>query len=114
MFTYELSFKNDKFLYMICNKLKRTNKKSISNLLKSAYISIDDLGTSYYVDKKGRWDAKGIRIKFYVKRSNLSLLDNTTTRNLLLNICDSIIPAEVGYDIKEISFEENFKEDSLN
>ena len=114
MFTYELPFSKQKFFDIICDKWIRENKRNISDLLNNAFISIEDLGTSYYVDGSGRWNAKGIQIKFYVKKNNISLLDNNMTKKILHNICASIIPAEVGYDIKRISFEENYKEKSLN
>ncbi|MCS6112547.1 abortive infection family protein [Clostridium botulinum] len=114
MFTYKLPFDNKKFLDIICRKLQRQNRAEILRLLEDAYISIDNLGISYYVDRAGRWDAKGIRIKFYVKEDNLPFLDNSQIEKILFDICDSTIPSEVGYDIKSICFEEDYYEDSKN
>lgn len=112
MFTYKLPFDNKKFLDIIGRKLQRQNKSNILRLLKDAYISIDDLGTSYYVYGAGRWDAKGIRIKFYVKENNLPSLDNKQIEKIIFDICDSTIPSDVGYDIKSICFEEDYYEKS--
>ncbi|MEK4429041.1 Swt1 family HEPN domain-containing protein [Paenibacillus sp. FSL M7-0802] len=103
-FTYELPFSNEKLLQGILIELKRTNKNEIIPSLKASKISIDDLGTSYYVDRSGRWNARGVKVKFYVNPNSIEALSKDEYRGIIFEICSNLIPGEVGYDIKEIAF----------
>lgn len=104
-FTYTLPFTNEQFFKGILLDIKRQGETQLYHYLKGARLSIDNLGTSYYVDKAGRWDANGVNIKFYVNPRYLDALDsNDTYKGLLYRICDNLIPGEVGYDLKKIQF----------
>lgn len=103
-YTYKLPFTNEKFLKGILREIKRRGETQLYYYLKKAQLSIDDLGTSYYVDHSGRWDAVGINIKFYVHPNYLDEVDNDSYKSILFEICDSLIPGEVGYDLKNIQF----------
>ena len=103
-FTYELPFSNEKLLQGILIELKRINKHEIIPSLKASTISIDDLGTSYYVDRSGRWNARGVKVKFYVNPNSIENLSKDEYRGIIFEICSNLIPGEVGYDIKEIAF----------
>lgn len=103
-FTYELPFSNEKLLQGILIELKRTNNNEIIPSRKASKISIDDLGTSYYVDQSGRWNARGVKVKFYVNPNSIEALSKDEYRSIIFEICSNLIPGEVGYDIKEIAF----------
>jgi hypothetical protein len=102
-FTYYLPFTYEKLLIGIRFELKRRSKFDIIHLLKGATISIAEGGASYY-DGGGRWDARAVYITFLVNPVNIDYLDTEDVKTELLNICDKLIPAEVGYDIKSIAF----------
>ncbi|KZE66865.1 hypothetical protein AWM68_20045 [Fictibacillus phosphorivorans] len=103
-YTYILPFTNEKYLTGILRELKRKSEIQLHNLLKNSSISIDNLGTSYYVDGSGRWDAQGINIKFYVNPVNIDSLSIQSNKNTLFAICNNLIPGEVGFDLKAIVF----------
>lgn len=103
-YTHKLPFSNEKLLQGILIELKRINKNEIIPALKASRISIDELGTSYYVDRSGRWNAIGVKIKFYVNPNSIETLSKDEYRGIIFEICDNLIPGEVGYDIKEIVF----------
>lgn len=105
-YTYMLPFSEDKLLSGILLELKRTGESELHIYLQKSVLSLEDLGTSYYVDgsRNSRWNAKGINIKFSVNPNYLDNLDNVNVKNKLNPICNNLIPANVGYDIKEIVF----------
>lgn len=104
-YTYRLEFTNEQFLRGIIREIKRLGETTLYHYLKTSKLCIDDLGTSYYIDREGRWNAIGIDIKFYVKSTYLEELENSEKyRTLLFNICKKYIPGEVGYDLKRIVF----------
>lgn len=104
-YTYSLPFTNEQFLKGILREIKRSGETQLYHYLKGSRLYIDDLGTSYYVNHCGRWDAIGIKIKFYViPRYIQDFENNDTYKSLLFSICDNFIPGEVGYDLKQIVF----------
>lgn len=104
-FTYCLPFSKEQFFKGILLDIKRQGETNLFYYLKGGRISIDDLGTSYYVDRVGRWDANGINIKIHVNSKYLDLLEcNSEYKSILFKICNNLIPGEVGYDIKDIIF----------
>ncbi|GAA0061714.1 Swt1 family HEPN domain-containing protein [Clostridium sp. CTA-1] len=104
-YTFSLPFTNEQFFKGILGEIKRNGEAQLYHYLKGARLYIDDLGTSYYVDGSGRWDATGINIKFYVNPIYIENLDiNDGYKKLLSRICENLIPGEVGYDIKKIVF----------
>lgn len=102
-FTYELPFKEEKLLSGVLGELKRDNELELYGYLQKANITIDDLGTSFYVNGKGRWNAKGVNIKFSVNPAILDKLSSAAERKVEI-ICDRLIPANTGFDIKGILF----------
>ncbi|MFA7410678.1 MAG: Swt1 family HEPN domain-containing protein [Tissierellaceae bacterium] len=73
-------------------------------MLKGANVSVEEDGYSYYDGHWGRSNAYAAYIKFQVNPSYKKLLDTDGNKKLLSNICEELIPPEVGYDIKSISF----------
>lgn len=54
-FSYRLPFSNDRFMNGIKSEIKRRGETELYYYLKNAKLSVDNLGTSYYVDRSGRW-----------------------------------------------------------
>ncbi|MEW9595139.1 Swt1 family HEPN domain-containing protein [Bacillus toyonensis] len=105
-YTYELPFSEEKLLSGILLELKRTGESELYMYLQKSVLSLDDLGTSYYVDgsPSSRWNAIGINVKFSVNPNYLDNLDDIVIKNKLEIICNRLIPGTVGYDIKGIVF----------
>lgn len=104
-FTYVLPFTKEDLLKGILREIKRRGESKLYICLKGSKLDIIDLGTSYYVDHDGRWNAKGIEINFFVNPTYIDELDeNCEYRALLYNLCSSFIPGDVGYDLKRIKF----------
>src|SRR5699024_11012663 len=102
-FTYELPFTEEKLLSGILGELKRDNELELYGYLQKADITIDDLGTSYYVNGKGRWNAKGVKIKFSVNPAILDKLNSTAERKVEIT-CDRLSPGIAVFDIKGVLF----------
>jgi hypothetical protein len=103
-FTYRLPFTEEKLLTGIIYMLKKENKYDIVNLLKGANVKVEEGGYSHYSGGGGRWNAYATYITFYVNPANIDLLDVEETKSLLIGICDALIPPDVGFDIKSVSF----------
>lgn len=102
-YTYSLPFTSERFLSGIIYELKKKDKYDISNLLKGANIQVEKGGYSFY-DGGGRHDALSAYITFYVNPQNIDILDVEENKSLLKSICDKLIPSNVGFDVKSISF----------
>ncbi|MDD3323489.1 MAG: Swt1 family HEPN domain-containing protein [Paludibacter sp.] len=102
-FTYSLPFSNDKLLKGIIYTLKDKDKYDVANLLKGASIEIAQGGYSYYDGHWGRNNAVAAYVTFHVNPDYKKLLDTPDIKTLLMTICDELIPADVGYDIKSVS-----------
>lgn len=113
-YTFSLPFTNEKFMDGIKRELKRRGDTTLYMYLKDAKVSIDELGTSYYVDHSGRWNAKGVNISFKVNPLALDSLINGEYKRILTKICDDFIPGEVGFDIKDIVYVEDLSRDFEN
>jgi len=110
-YTYSLPFTYDKFMQGIVYLLKRSDKYDIVNLLKGCSLDIEECGYSYYNGGGGRWNAYAININFYVNPANLDSLDKHEVIDIIRNISEQIIPANVGYDIKDIIFKLDLSKD---
>ncbi|EPB9414287.1 hypothetical protein ACV30Q_13965 [Clostridium perfringens] len=102
-YTYSLPFTNQKFMIGIIYELKDRNKYDSANLLKGADIQVETDEYSCYRGG-GRWNAMSAYIKFYVNPQNKKMLDTDENREILENICNELIPANVGFDVKGVSF----------
>jgi len=103
-FTYELPFSEDKLLEIIIKELKQKGKHKIAYLLKNAKIFVKVPGTFSYYIGGGRWNALAAYIQIYVNPDNIEILNENTIKDEIKSICDYVIPANVGYDIKDVSF----------
>lgn len=105
-FTYELPVSEDKFLNIVITELNRNHSDISWEALRTAKLSIEDLGTSYYVDnaRDSRWNAKGIYMKFALPYAAIDLYDRDDIHRILFDTCRYLIPSEVGFDIKGIRF----------
>lgn len=109
-FTYSIPFSNDKLLAGIIYQLKRENLYDIVNLLKGCNVEVEEGGYSHY-NGGGRWNAYSAYVNFYVNPANLDLLDKQEIKVKLTDICDSLIPANVGFDVKETYFKLDLTKD---
>lgn len=105
-YTFVLPFSEEKLLKGILLELKRANETDLHMYLQKSVLSIEDLGTSYYVDRSSgsRWNAKGISVKFSVNPNLLDNIDNLNIKQKLKVICGRLIPSSVGFDIKDVIF----------
>ena len=51
-----------------------------------------------------RWDAHLAYVTFYVNPANIDFLEYPHTKRKLANICDGLIPVNVGFDVKDAYF----------
>ncbi|MCP1156613.1 Swt1 family HEPN domain-containing protein [Bacillus infantis] len=103
-FTYQLPDEG-KFYKALLKHLQIKNHNNTVIYLKGGRISFEDSGVySPNFQDGGRWNAYGLYIKFHVNPSYLDLLDNEENNSLILNICDSLMDSNRGYDIKRVEF----------
>lgn len=110
-FSYELPFSNDKLMKGIIMMLKKENKYDLANLLRGANVQIEKGGYSYYDGRWGRSDALAAYVIFFVNPEYLEILDTKENKDLLDAICSGLIPPDVGFDIKSVSFNMNLTKD---
>ncbi len=103
-YTYELPFTNDKLMKGIIKMLKKESKYDLANLLRGSNVQIEKGGYSYYVGNWGRSNALAAFVTFFVNPEYLEVLDTDENKKLLDNICSELIPPDVGFDIKSVSF----------
>lgn len=103
-YSYELPFSNDKLMKGIIMMLKKENKYDLANLLRGANVQIEKGGYSYYDGRWGRSDALAAYVTFFVNSEYLEILDTKENKDLLDTICSGLIPPDVGFDIKSVSF----------
>lgn len=106
-----MPFSNKKFLDGIVFSLKRRKEVEISQLLRGASVSIETNGYSYYDGGTGRPNALATSISFYINPVNIDGLDTKENKGLLKSISDSLIPAEVGFDVKRVIIEIDLTKD---
>ena len=109
-FTYSIPFSNDKLLAGIIYQLKRDNLYDIANLLKGCNVEVEEGGYSHY-NGGGRWDAHSAQITFYVNPANIDFLDTADIKRKLADICDGLIPVNVGFDVKDAYFKLDLTKD---
>jgi hypothetical protein len=110
-YSYELPFSNDKLMKGIIMMLKKENKYDLANLLRGANVQIEKGGYSYYDGKWGRSDALAAYVTSFVNPEHLEILDTKENKDLLDNICSGLIPPDVGFDIKSVSFNMDLTKD---
>lgn len=103
-YSYELPFSNDKLMKGIIMMLKKENKYDLANLLRGSNVQIEKGGYSYYDGRWGRSDALAAYVTFFVNPEYLEILDTKENKELLDSICSGLIPPDVGFDIKSVSF----------
>ena len=109
-FTYEIPFSNDKLLAGIIYQLKRDNLYDIVNLLKGCHLEVEDGNYSRY-NGGGRWNAHSAYATFYVNPANIDFLDTPDIKRKLADICDDLIPVNVGFDVKDAYFKLDLTKD---
>lgn len=109
-FTYTIPFSNEKLLAGIIYQLKRDNLYDIVNLLKGCNVEVEEGGYSRY-NGGGRWDAHAAYVTFYVNPANIDFLDTPDIKQKLADICDGLIPVNVGFDVKEAYFKLDLSKD---
>lgn len=110
-YTYELPFSNDKFMKGILLMLKKENKYDLASMLKGASVQVEKGGYSYYDGHWGRSDALAAYVTFFVNPEYLDVLENDENKNILGQICSNLIPPNVGFDVKSVSFTMDLSKD---
>ena len=110
-YSYELPFSNDKLMKGIIMMLKKENNYDLANLLRGANVQIEKGGYSYYDGRCGRSDALAAYVTFFVNPEYLEILDTKENKDLLDTICSGLIPPDVGFDIKSVSFHMDLTKD---
>lgn len=103
-FSYELPFSNDKFMKGILLMLKKENKYDLASILRGASVQVEQGGYSYYDGHWGRSNALAAYITFFVNPDYLEILSTNENKKSLELICSNLIPPDVGFDVKSISF----------
>lgn len=103
-FSYELPFSNDKFMKGILLMLKKENQYDLASILRGASVQVEKGTYSYYDGHWGRSDALAAYITFFVNPDYLDILDTQRNKDILDKICSNLIPPDVGFDVKSISF----------
>ena len=110
-FSYELPFSHAKLLKGIILMLKQKNQYDLAYLLRNASVQIQTGTFSYYDGHWGRPDAYAAYVTFFVNPDYFDSLDKQPTKSLLSEICSNLIPPDVGYDIKSVSFSMDLTKD---
>lgn len=110
-YSYKLPFSNDKLMKGIIMMLKKENKYDLANLLRGTNVQIEKGGYSYYDGRCGRSDALAAYVTFFVNPEYLEILDTKENKDLLDTICSGLIPPDVGFDIKSVSFHMDLTKD---
>lgn len=112
-FTYSLPFTLEKYRSGIITTLKRKGHHELAQLLDGCQIQLDERGLSYYYNNTGRWDATAVVILIYVGLDKIDRLDRFP-KSMFTRICDELIPADVGFDVKTVEFLPNLQDEGLN
>ncbi len=110
-FTYTLPFTNEKFMSGIILMLKKDDKYDLANMLRGASVQVEQGGYSYYDGHWGRSDALAAYITFFVNPEYLDILETDENRQILNSICSHLIPPDVGFDVKSVSFSMDLTKD---
>lgn len=102
-FIYTIPFSMENFIKGIIYELKDRDKYDIANLLKGASVEVSEGDYSHY-NGGGIWNALSAYINFYVNPQNKKSLDTDYTKDILGSVCGELIPINVGYDVKGVSF----------
>lgn len=109
-FTYQIPFSNDKLLAGIIYQLKRDNLYDIVNLLKGCHLEVEEGNYSHY-NGGGCWNAYSAYAIFYVNLANIDFLDTPDIKRKLADICNDLIPVNVGFDVKDAYFKLDLTKD---
>lgn len=110
-YTYELPFSNDKFMKGILLMLKKESKYDLASMLKGASIQVKKGGYLYYDGHWGRSDALVAYVIIFVNPEYLDVLENDENKNILGQICNDLVPLNVGFDVKSVSFKMDLSKD---
>ena len=110
-YTYSLPFSNDRFMKGIIMMLKKENKYDPANLLRGANVQVEKGTYSYYDGGWGRSNALAAYVTFFVNPEYLDILDSEENKKTLDKICSGLIPPDVGFDIKSVSFNMDLTKD---
>jgi hypothetical protein len=110
-FSYELPFSYDKLMKGILMMLKKDNNYDLASLLRGASVQIEKGGYSYYDGHWGRSNALAAYITFFVNPEYLDILDTDENKTTLESICRGLIPPDVGFDVKSVSFNMDLTKD---
>ena len=104
-FTYELPFSEETLLKGIADQLKREGKPEWAAAVLECEISLSEGGYSFYEGRGGRtrWNAYGIIVKLRTAQHHYSTLAHIPEKRLV-DICNKLIPDEVGYDVKKVEY----------
>lgn len=103
-FTYEIPITMEEFFRGILIQLEVEGHTHLVNLLRGGSCSIENSGTYSAYFGSGRSDAMGVHVKLYVNPNNIETLNTEDNKEIIINICDDLIPAEVGFDVKSVRF----------
>lgn len=103
-YTYSLPFNENKFAEIIITELKRKDAHQVAHLLKDSKVSLNNTGIYSNNVGGGRWNAYAIYIEIYVNPNNIDILCEKNNKDIIFAICNSVIPANVGYDLKDVEF----------
>ena len=96
-FTYEIPDEK-KFFGAVQHILARSeNAKDIGDKLKGGRCSI--VSSNQFSGE--RWNAYSTSVHFYVSIDSLEFFDKNAIQ-ILLNVCDRVMPKETGYDIQSV------------
>jgi hypothetical protein len=103
-FSYSLP-DEEKFFLGLLKHLQVKGHDNLVRYLKGGRLSFEDSGIfSQKFESGGRWDAYGLYVKFHVNPDYIQYLDTSENRQLFISLCDSLIDAKCGYDIKNVEF----------
>lgn len=103
-FTYKLPFTNERFMKGIISMLKKENKYDLASMLRGASVQVEEGGYSYYDGNWGRSNALAASVIFLVNPEYLEILEIKENKDILVDICSNLIPPDVGFDVKRVSF----------
>lgn len=105
-YTYEIPISMEDFFNGLLIQLQVEENIQLVNLLRQGRCSIEDSGTysPYFSTGNRRSDAIGVHIKLYVNPNNIGLLNTDENKEIIRNVCDDLIPAEVGFDVISVRF----------
>lgn len=111
-FTYRLPFSEEQFMKGLLGELRRNGNLNIIALLDQATLTVNVTPTySYYDGGSGRSNAYATYIEFFVNPNNITKLEDELVQSELVSLCDKLIPANCGFDVKGVRFNPDISKD---